>query len=180
VSWQVSRIPRQAREPDPIPAIRERERDPIERLGQRIAEVRRKHGLTQQQLADRLAISRVAVSHVESSLSVPSERTVTLIAGLFKVEPWELVRGTDYPLARAERLPAVVARHTQAELMTAVVDALIESLIDGDRRTALVALDPWRARITSELDTCVDERERAMLCDARRRIADTIHSSQPS
>ena len=151
--------------------------DPIERLGQRIAEVRRKHGMTQQQLADRLAISRVAVSHVESSLSVPSERTVTLIAGLFKVEPWELVRDTDYPLARAERLPSVVARHTQAELITAVVDALIESLIECDRRTARVVLDPWRARISSELDTCVDERERAMLSDAQRRIVATIDNS---
>ena len=153
------------------------ERVPVERLGQRIAEVRRKHGMTQQQLADRLAISRVAVSHVESSLSVPSERTVTLIAGLFKVEPWELVRDTDYPLARAERLPAVVARHTQAELITAVVDALIESLIDCSRRTALVVLDSWRARIASELDSCVDERERALLSDARRRIIDTIESN---
>jgi transcriptional regulator with XRE-family HTH domain len=126
--------------------------------------------MTQQQLADRLAISRVSVSHVESSLTVPSERTVTLIAGLFKVEPWQLVRDTDYPLARAERLPAVVARHTQAELVCAVVDALIESLTDRDRRAARIVLEPWHARITGELDTCCDERERTLLVDAQRRI----------
>lgn len=152
------------------------ERAPSERLGQRIAEVRRKHGMTQQQLADRLAISRVAVSHVESSLSIPSERTVTLIAGLFKLEPWQLVRDTDYPLARAERLPGVVAHHTEAELITAIVDALIESLTECDRRTARVVLDPWRARIAIDLDTCVDDGERARLLDARRRIVETIDS----
>jgi transcriptional regulator with XRE-family HTH domain len=146
------------------------ERDPIERLGQRIADLRRKLGMTQQQVADRLAISRVAVSHVESSLTVPSERTITLMAGLFKLEPWQLVRDTDYPQARAERLPAVVTRHTQAELVRAVVDALVESLGDRDVRTARAVLEPWHARIAAELDSCGDERERGLLIDARRRI----------
>ena len=102
--------------------------------------------MTQQQMAERLAISRVAVSHLESCLTPPSERTVTLIAGLFKLEPWQLVRDTDYPVARAERLPSVVTRYTQAELLTTVVDALVESLADPDRRSALVVLEPWRAR----------------------------------
>jgi transcriptional regulator with XRE-family HTH domain len=156
--------------PTPRRDDRTNERHPFERLGQRISDLRRKHGLTQQQLADRLAISRVAVSHVESSLSVPSERTVTLIAGLFKLEPWELVRDTDYPLARAERLPTVVAQHTRAELVTAVVDALIEALADRGPRDVRVALEPWHARIVGELGTCVDDRERSLLIDAQRRI----------
>jgi hypothetical protein len=45
----------------------------------------------------------------------PGERTVALLAGLFKVEPAALVAGTAYPAAKAERLPAVVARHTEVE-----------------------------------------------------------------
>ena len=146
------------------------DRNPFERLGHRIAELRRKHGMTQQQMAERLAISRVAVSHLESCLTPPSERTVTLIAGLFKLEPWQLVRDTDYPSARAERLPPVVTRYTQAELLATVVDALIESLADPDRRAVRLVLDPWRARIVSELESCFDDGERALLIDARRRI----------
>jgi transcriptional regulator with XRE-family HTH domain len=146
------------------------ERNPFERLGHRVADLRRKHGMTQQQMAERLAISRVAVSHLESSVTQPSERTVTLIAGLFKVEPWQLVRDTDYPSARAERLPAVVTRHTQAELLTAIVDALIESLGDADPRTVRLVLDPWRARVLAEFESCIDAGERALLTDARRRI----------
>ena len=146
------------------------ERNPFDSLGHRIAELRRKHGLTQQQMAERLAISRVAVSHLESCLTPPSERTVTLIAGLFKLEPWQLVRDTDYPSARAERLPHVVTRYTQAELLTAVVDALIESLVDPDRRTARLVLEPWRARIMAELEVSSDDGERALLVDAQRRI----------
>ncbi|HUP74439.1 MAG TPA: helix-turn-helix transcriptional regulator [Acidimicrobiales bacterium] len=149
------------------------ERNPFERLGHRIAELRRKHGMTQQQMAERLAISRVAVSHLESCLTPPSERTVTLIAGLFKLEPWQLVRDTDYPVARAERLPRVVTRYTQAELLTAVVDALIASLVDPDRRSAHLVLEPWRARILAEIETGADDGERALLIDAQRRI-DTV------
>jgi transcriptional regulator with XRE-family HTH domain len=133
--------------------------------------------MTQQQMAERLAISRVAVSHLESSVTQPSERTVTLIAGLFKVEPWQLVRDTDYPSARAERLPAVVTRYTQAELLTAIVDALIESLTDPDRRAVQLVLEPWRARLLADLDSCADAGERALLIDARRRIDSVLLGS---
>jgi hypothetical protein len=96
-----------------------------------------------------------------------------LIAGLFKLEPWQLVRDTDYPVARAERLPRVVTRYTQAELLTAVVDALLASLVDPDRRSAQLVLEPWRARILAEIETGADDGERALLIDAQRRI-DTL------
>ncbi|MHB1854920.1 MAG: helix-turn-helix transcriptional regulator, partial [Acidimicrobiales bacterium] len=79
-----------------------------ENLGRRIARLRTGSGWTQADLASRLAISRVSVSHLEAGLTVPGERTVALLAGLFKLEPHELVAGTNYPPAKAERLPVVV------------------------------------------------------------------------
>jgi transcriptional regulator with XRE-family HTH domain len=91
-------------------------------LGRRIGELRGSIGLTQQEVAERLGISRVAVSHIEAGMSVPSERTVVLLAGLFKVEPHDLVDGTRYPMAKAERLPAVAARHTEVELQLALCE----------------------------------------------------------
>src|SRR5262245_66277336 len=87
-----------------------------ERLGERIARLRCHLGWTQQELADRIAISRVAVSHLELGISVPSERTVALLAGAFHLEPLDLVDGTAYPEAKAERLPLVAARYTEIEL----------------------------------------------------------------
>ena len=87
-----------------------------DQLGRRVAHLRSLLGWTQQDLADRLAISRVAVSHLEAGISFPSERTVTLLAGLFKVEPPELVADTSYPFAKAERLPVVTCRYTEVEL----------------------------------------------------------------
>src|SRR5258708_23005679 len=93
-----------------------------EGLGRRIAAHRAKLGLTQQELADRLAVSRTAVSHLEAGMTVPGERTVVLLAGLFKVQPRELVAGTNYPVAKAERLPTVAARYTQIQLLVALLD----------------------------------------------------------
>ena len=95
-----------------------------EKLGRRIAERRAALGWTQQHLADRAGISRVAVSHLEAGMSQPGERTVALLAGLFKVEPWELVAGTDYPVAKADRLPLVVPRYTEVEHQLALLDRL--------------------------------------------------------
>jgi transcriptional regulator with XRE-family HTH domain len=94
-----------------------------ESLGERIARLRTQAGWTQQRLADRLAISRVAVSHLELNISVASERTVTLLAGLFKLEPFELVEGTSYPQAKAENLPLVACRYTEMELQLALLQA---------------------------------------------------------
>src|SRR3954464_6389402 len=92
-------------------------------LGDRIARLRRELGWTQQELAERLAISRVAVSHLESGASVPSERTVTLLPGVFKLEPVELVADTGYPIAKAERLPVTAARYTEVELQLRLFEA---------------------------------------------------------
>lgn len=117
-------------------------------LGRRIAAFRTELGLTQQEVADRLGVSRVAVSHIEAGMSVPSERTVVLLAGLFKVEPHELVDGTKYPLAKAERLPPVAPRHTDVELQL----ALCENDLAWVARTgvdARVVADRWRPALAS-------------------------------
>lgn len=84
-------------------------------------------GLTQSELADRIAISRVALSHIEADMSWPGERTVVLLAGIFKVEPPDLVSGTTYPLAKAERLPPIACRYTEDELQERIVAALREA-----------------------------------------------------
>src|SRR3954467_814458 len=110
-------------------------------LGRRIATLRAALGWTQQELADRMAVSRVAVSHIEAGLRDPGERTVTLLAGLFKLEPWELVAGTSYPPAKAERLPVVACRYTEVELQLRLLELDLERAADapGGR------LDPARA-----------------------------------
>jgi transcriptional regulator with XRE-family HTH domain len=119
-------------------------------LGARIKRFRNELGWTQQDLADRLAVSRVAISHLESGVTVPSERTITLLAGVFKLEPVELVADTDYPMAKAERLPVTAARYTEVELQL--------------RLHAATPEDPaWPQRLRLLLELAHDARERAML-----------------
>lgn len=97
-----------------------------EPLGRRIAQLRGDLGWTQADLAERVGISRAALSHLEAGMSTPGERTLALLAGIFKMEPHELIAGTAYPVAKAERLPTVVARYTEVELQLRLLEHDVE------------------------------------------------------
>lgn len=141
-----------------------------EPLGRRIAAFRAKLGMTQNELADRLAVSRTAVSHLEAGMTVPGERTVVLLAGLFKVEPRELVAGTSYPLAKAERLPAVAARYTEIELLVVLLDNDLAWVERSAGTEARRVLDEWDVRLRAIDEHALDLREREMLREARSLI----------
>lgn len=146
-----------------------------ERLGERIARLRSLLGWTQQELADRLAISRVAVSHLEMGISVPSERTIVLLAGVFHVEPLELVDGTAYPQAKSERLPLVAARYTEVELQVALLRRDLEWLARLEHKAGAEALGDevraqWRRHIDDLAARDLDPGERRLLADARNRL----------
>jgi transcriptional regulator with XRE-family HTH domain len=131
-----------------------------EALGNRIAKHRTELGWTQAELAERVGISRVALSHIEAGISKPGERTVALLAGVFKVEPHEVVAQTDYPPAKAERLPVVAARYTEVEHQLALLDAQLE-VAEPARRAQLVAAG--RDLVRELLAVSVDRREQTLL-----------------
>ena len=146
-----------------------------ESLGKRIARLRSEVGWTQQTLADRLAISRVAVSHLEMDLSVPSERTITLLAGLFKMPPPALVEATLYPLAKAERLPLVSCSYTEIEVQLACLRtdlAWLERLQNctGWQAWASEVHHTWQARLAAHAANENDPTEKALLETARREL----------
>ena len=132
-----------------------------ESLGDRIAKHRTELGWTQAQLAERVGISRVALSHLEAGISIPGERTVALLAGVFKVEPHELVANTAYPVAKAERLPVVTARYTEVEHRLALLDAQLAVCADGSERARVV--DDARTELRALLGRTHDAGERERL-----------------
>lgn len=142
-------------------------------LGQRISVLRAERGWTQQQLADRLGISRVAVSHLETDLNTPSERTVAILAGLFRLEPHDLVAGTSYPMAKADRLPLVVARWTEVEHQLALLERDLEWLDAGagDRAAAERVLARWEAELAKLAADVREPGEAALVADARRSVS---------
>jgi transcriptional regulator with XRE-family HTH domain len=147
-----------------------------EHLGRRIAAHRAKLGWTQQELADRLAISRVAVSHLESGLSTPGERTVALLSGLFKVEPHALVADTSYPTAKAERLPVVVARYTEVEHQLELLGLELTWLEHTADAHAVAVLEQWAVRLRALRTDAHDRHERALLADALARLRELLLS----
>ena len=141
-------------------------------LGVRIAALRGALGWTQAELAERVAISRVAVSNLESGRSVPSERTVVLLAGVFGVEPHELVAGTSYPHQKSDRLPLVAARHTEVDLQLALLDRDLEWLARVESpELSRDVVGEWRVRLESLAHQTLDLRSREQLAAAQRRVA---------
>ena len=145
-------------------------RPPVGSLGARIAQLRAERGWTQQQLADRLGISRVAVSHLETNMNVPGERTVALLAGCFRLEPHDLVADTTYPPAKADRLPVVVARWTEVEHQLALLDRDLWWLESAGAAAPPALLDGWERTLADLAGRSIDPAERAALADARRRL----------
>jgi len=140
----------------------------MESLGKRIAKLRACLGWTQQELAERAAVSRVALSHIESDISVPGERTVALLAGVFGMEAHDLVAGTTYPMAKADRLPLVVARHTEAELQVALLDRDLALVVQvGDPSV----LEGWTRRLSELRAITLDRRQLDLLDQALARAA---------
>jgi transcriptional regulator with XRE-family HTH domain len=165
-----------------------RDQPATETIGQRIGRLRVSQGWTQADLAVRLAASRVAVSHFEAGLAVPSERTIVLLSGLFKIEPIELVEGTNYPIAKRERLPAVACRHTEIALQVALLQrdlAWITRLPSTGAFTALTqeTLDRVTREIGRLRDLAADPGDRALLQALGRDLLLAIasfHTRRPS
>ena len=156
-------------------------------LGQRIATLRVDRGWTQQQLADRLGISRVAVSHLETDLNTPSERTVALLAGLFRLEPHDLVAGTSYPTAKGDRLPLVVTRWTEVEHQLGLLSRDLWWL-DGADGTAEPAprafvervLGEWDTTLAKLADTVSDPAESSLVATAREAVSHRRRTEPPA
>ena len=145
------------------------------RIGQRIAGLRQKHGWTQQEMADRLGISRVAVSHIEADISFPGERTVTLLAGLFKISPQILVEGTTYPQAKADRLPCLVCSYTAFEVEIALLEndiTWLDKLRDYPKHKtfALEVSEKWQPRFVDLENEIFDREDKRSLEDAKTRL----------
>jgi transcriptional regulator with XRE-family HTH domain len=148
----------------------------VELLGRRIARCRADREWTQNDLAERIGISRVAVSHLEASISTAGERTVVLLAGCFRQEPHQFVANTDYPAAKTDRLPLVAARYTEVEHVVAVVSAVVSVLDACDDASRRRLVEPirqhWLPRLNALLSTSTDQRSRAQLKVAIRVLND--------
>jgi hypothetical protein len=87
---------------------------------------------------------------------------------LFKLEPHELVAGTSYPAAKADRLPLVACRYTEVELQLRLLDAELARLGGGFGRAEAAE---WHRRLAKLRRVTYDRREQAALDEAMRVLA---------
>lgn len=64
-------------------------------IGKRIQEIRRQKNLTQEQVAEDLAVSRQAVSKWESGKAIPDIENLMYISNLYDISLDELIKGDD-------------------------------------------------------------------------------------
>lgn len=83
---------------------------PLARLGRKIRDLRKAHGLTQAQLAEEIGVDESYVSKIEKGrLSyTPSEETLRLVARTLEADPLEL-------LAMAEKAPDELQMAVQSQ-----------------------------------------------------------------
>ena len=62
-------------------------------LGRRIHELRKASGLSQEQLANHINVSRQTISNWEGDIGMPSLEKIVLISDLFQVSLDQLVKG---------------------------------------------------------------------------------------
>ncbi|MCZ8516505.1 helix-turn-helix domain-containing protein [Paenibacillus filicis] len=67
------------------------------KYGERIAQLREKHALTQEELSSKLGITRASLSHYENNRREPDYNTMVTIANFFKVPIDYLIGRTDNP-----------------------------------------------------------------------------------
>ena len=89
-------------------------------LGERLKFLRQQTNKTQQQIADKLGITRAAYSHFENDRNQPDSDTIVRLAELFEVS-------TDYLLGRDEKKPVqdpnlLVAAHLDDNLTDKQLD----------------------------------------------------------
>lgn len=76
-------------------------------LGKKLQLLRRQHGLSQEQLADRLNVSRQAISKWELDAALPDTANVIALSRLFDVSTDYLLKDDmEAPLANASKKPA--------------------------------------------------------------------------
>ena len=107
----------------------------LRKLGARVRDLRTRHGLTQQALADRVGFRASYVSHIESGAKGATIETLAAIAAAFGVTLSELFLDVDQPIAKDfERLQTALAAQSperQRILLRILEDAIALSALPG-------------------------------------------------
>ena len=96
------------------------------KLNEKIFQCRKRSGLSQEELADRVGVSRQAVSKWELGTALPEPDKLKLLAKTFGVSTdWLLDDEQEIPQAPRQEMPPVVERHSWVEDVPGVIGKLL-------------------------------------------------------
>ena len=100
--------------------------------GQIITKLRNEHNYTQEQLANKLFVSRELVSKWENGIRLPDYQTVLKIAALFSVDPETIIKKDEILF---DELSGCMGNHIEddTESLTSNLNAFLSTLNDRDR-----------------------------------------------
>lgn len=102
-------------------------------LGTRIAELRKQHGMTQLELAEKMGITDKAVSKWERDLSCPDINSLPNLAEIFGVSVEELMqiqKEVDVPVSKASEIMDIVPKAITMAMGIAVTVLTILNELD--------------------------------------------------
>ena len=117
-------------------------------LADRIQQLRKRKGISQEELADRIGVSRQAVSKWESGQTSPDLEKIVLLSDYFEVSTDYLLKGASSETASSAQVSLVQTQPAQAQTVQAqtvqaqTVQAQIEPAQTGPDQTAPVQSVP--------------------------------------
>lgn len=102
-------------------------------VGKRISLIRKNRGMTQEQLAEKVELSNIYISHIENSRSIPSLETLMKLCSALDITPDEVLLGTKQDM---------------------------ENYLQSDIQKKLILCTPKERRMVSRfIDLLLEERE---------------------
>ena len=109
-----------------------------ESMGTRIARLRKEHGMTQLQLAEKMGVTDKAVSKWERDLSCPDVGSLPQLAQLLEVSVDELMQNKTAPQKESRQIVSLVLKAVALAMGVAV--AVLSSLGRVETESALAML----------------------------------------
>lgn len=118
-------------------------------IGERLREARKKSGMTQDQIAEQIMVSRVTVSHWENGKTLPDVASLISLSDLYNVSLDELLKG-DPKMEEKVKKDAKNLRNNKRLLLTIGTLCLLLGCIycitwcvGGDFKDFCEAASPW-------------------------------------
>lgn len=93
-------------------------------ISDKIQELRKENGLSQEQLAEKMGVSRQAVSKWESGICVPDIENIIALSELFEVSTDYLIKGEENLNTTVETVQIMDIRHNPTSKKTAWLMAI--------------------------------------------------------